>query len=867
MYDIKRQHQLQEIDDDADGEGEIVEDPINNDDDTSTSSIKKGCWYSISIPGSEIFPQSIANYLTGNQKNQENIEQLRKHLFAMGWKIERKHEKKQNMTRYRYKSDDGIYYYSLFKVCQHLHTTQGFMTIRKKPVPLPTSSLEKKQCIESNCSPIASVSESAPLLATICDQEQVTRRRPSPCKQELVLNHLTSMAEEVPLSGIKQQDQCIVGYNCPLSTKSIRALRNNSGGVVEEEQGIERNSDLYFKRSKKQLKRPDCIFVEKEECPQAVRDYCTLESRKGNFRRNDSVDIKQLILEVKMHLSFEGWKFWYINKGSDRRELRYCSPKGKVFISLITACRAWMEDEMAADRYDDGLSAHKNLDESKFFQVPSIEFEENSLDLAVAPFIEELLHHQTNAFSIGKGNIDGPPVASSCNRMKRSLVDGSTDSQKKNKSKKSCLPFNQGVVVDERDSKHELELSKRPTQRNAILSSLIDNGVVLQGQEVSYLHKKDLHPMATGQITYEGIKCYCCGKVYGLSSFEVHAGSNNHRPAANIVLQDGRSLFDCQLQLTCGNRSDSICSVCYDGGDLLLCESCPSVFHLSCVGLEDVPQGEWYCPSCRCGICDNGDFDGVSGCYSKKTVIYCDQCNREYHVGCLGDGELAELKRCHKGNWFCSPKCSKIFAGLQELVGKINPTGAEGLTWTILRSEKVNRHSVDTYPVESQSKHHRKLLGARRVLHECFERMNDPRTNREMITDVVFSKESDLNRNNYSGFYTMLLEKENEIVSVAPIRIFSEKVAEMPLIGTTFNYRRKGMCRLFMTNLEKMLSDLGVERLFLPSAPSLLETWTHSFGFTKITRSERSQFLQHTYLEFLGTSLCQKLLMTPAATT
>lgn len=36
-------------------------------------------------------------------------------------------------------------------------------------------------------------------------------------------------------------------------------------------------------------------------------------------------------------------------------------------------------------------------------------------------------------------------------------------------------------------------------------------------------------------------------------------------------------------------------------------------------------------------------------------------------------------------------------------------------------------------------------------------------------------------------------------------RIFSEKVAEMPLIGTTFNYRRKGMCRLFMTNLEKVI--------------------------------------------------------------
>jgi hypothetical protein len=33
-------------------------------------------------------------------------------------------------------------------------------------------------------------------------------------------------------------------------------------------------------------------------------------------------------------------------------------------------------------------------------------------------------------------------------------------------------------------------------------------------------------------------------------------------------------------------ESDSICSICNDGGDILLCDGCPSAFHHACVGLE-----------------------------------------------------------------------------------------------------------------------------------------------------------------------------------------------------------------------------------------------------------------------------------------
>lgn len=54
--------------------------------------------------------------------------------------------------------------------------------------------------------------------------------------------------------------------------------------------------------------------------------------------------------------------------------------------------------------------------------------------------------------------------------------------------------------------------------------------------------------------------------------------------------------------------------------------------------------------------------------------------------------------------------------------------------------------------------------------------------------------------------------------------------------------------------------QLGVERLVLPAVPSVLETWTTSFGFAKMTSSERSQFLDYTFLDFQDTIMCQKLL-------
>ena len=139
-----------------------------------------------------------------------------------------------------------------------------------------------------------------------------------------------------------------------------------------------------------------------------------------------------------------------------------------------------------------------------------------------------------------------------------------------------------------------------------VLSYLIDNSIILPRCKVYYKVKgrhRKVCTFADGKITRDGIKCNCCMGIYSFVGFENHAsGSSTCRPSARIFLEDGRSLLDCQIKMmhdhktreTSGKsfsglslvENDYICSVCHYGGELILCDKCPSSFHKTCLGLE-----------------------------------------------------------------------------------------------------------------------------------------------------------------------------------------------------------------------------------------------------------------------------------------
>lgn len=111
------------------------------------------------------------------------------------------------------------------------------------------------------------------------------------------------------------------------------------------------------------------------------------------------------------------------------------------------------------------------------------------------------------------------------------------------------------------------------------------------------------------------------------------------------------------------------------------------------------------------------------------------------------------------------------------------------------------------------------------------------------------------------GFYTVILEREGEMISVATLRIFGKRVAEIPFVATRVQCRKQGLCGILMNEIEKQLTYLGVEEIVLPSTPKVIDTWTNSFDFEKMTLSVKSKFLDHVFLDFEDTIMCHKLLV------
>ncbi|KAJ4961201.1 hypothetical protein NE237_021111 [Protea cynaroides] len=385
---------------------------------------------------------------------------------------------------------------------------------------------------------------------------------------------------------------------------------------------------------------------------------------------------------------------------------------------------------------------------------------------------------------------------------------------------------------------------QRPTRAEDVNEERVTNGIQI-GRKLKSPSNDDRRPTRAEEVNEERVNN---GIRFGR---KLKSSSNDQSPTTLAEKQMIRDSHNMK-----GYRYDDICSICHEDGDVLLCDRCPSVFHLNCLGLEEIPNGKWFCPSCMCGICGNSQFNENKEEFTENTSSVCDQCQHEFHVGCLRRKGFTKLKACSKGNWFCSKKCEKIFVGLHAILGKsIHVENSDdNLFWTILRYNS-NECCTDT-----MMEFHAKLNVALGIIQESFQPIREPYSNSDLIEDVVFSKGSVLNRLNFQGFYIVLLEREDEVMCVATLRVHGEKVAEVPLVATPARHRRQGMCRTLMDAIEKKLTELGVNRLILPAAQQVLDTWIDHFGFSKMMDSERKKFLSYTFLYFQKAIMCQRLL-------
>ncbi|CAA3013300.1 Histone acetyltransferase [Olea europaea subsp. europaea] len=482
---------------------------------------------------------------------------------------------------------------------------------------------------------------------------------------------------------------------------------------------------------------------------------------------------------------------------------------------------------------------------------------------------------------------------------------GSLQSSMKHKSHKKILKKSSNfspVSMSLKSATSSLSAQKsswKITKKDQSMHKIVfEDGGLPDGTEVAYYsHGKKLRD---GYKMGSGIICRCCNILISPSQFEAHAGwASRKKPYMYIYTSNGVSLHEYAISLLKDRRysakdSDDLCIICADGGKLVLCDGCPRAFHKECASLSSIPPGKWYCTYCRnmfqrerfvehnanavaagrmsgvdpikqitnrcirivknpgeleviaCVICRGYDY-GKSG-FSPRTVIFCDQCEKEYHVGCLKKSKIADLKELPKGKWFCSVDCKRIYVALQNLVS----SGAEKLSDSSLgdirKKHKENDLDSDTDLDVSWrllsakvSSHETRVLLSQTVaiFHECFDPIVDTETGRDFIPSMVYG---------------------SKVVSAGIIRIFGQDIAELPLAATRMGNQRKGYFQILYSCIEKLLAFLNVRTFVLPAADEAKSIWTDKFGFQIISQEQldNHRLTCSQMVSFKGTSMLGK---------
>uniref|UniRef100_A0A672JA51 Uncharacterized protein n=1 Tax=Salarias fasciatus TaxID=181472 RepID=A0A672JA51_SALFA len=114
------------------------------------------------------------------------------------------------------------------------------------------------------------------------------------------------------------------------------------------------------------------------------------------------------------------------------------------------------------------------------------------------------------------------------------------------------------------------------------------------------------------------------------------------------------------------------CEVCQQGGEIILCDTCPRAYHLVCLDpeMEKAPEGKWSCPHCEkegiqweakdeedeeeeaAGEEEDDHMEFCRVCKDGGELLCCDTCPSSYHIHCLNP----PLPEIPNGEWLC-PRC------------------------------------------------------------------------------------------------------------------------------------------------------------------------------------------------------------------
>ncbi|PHT36649.1 hypothetical protein CQW23_24349 [Capsicum baccatum] len=449
------------------------------------------------------------------------------------------------------------------------------------------------------------------------------------------------------------------------------------------------------------------------------------------------------------------------------------------------------------------------------------------------------------------------------------------------------------------ESKKPAEGGTKKRDNDLHRSLFMPNGLP-DGTDLAYYSKGK--KVLGGYKQGNGIVCSCCDTEISPSQFESHAGcAAKRQPYRHIYTSNGLTLHDIALMLANGqsiatNNSDDMCTICGDAGELICCEGCPRAFHAACLGLQCTPTSGWLCSYCRdnfvpgrrtagdagpimirltrvvkapesegggCVVCRTPDFSASK--FDDRTVMLCDQCEKEYHVGCLRESGLCDLKELPKDKWFCCNDCHKVYVVLQNCVLK----GAEVIpapAAAVVTKKHVQNCLMDTTTNDIQwrilsgksrfTEHLPLLSNAAVIFRECF----DPivaKSGRDLIPVMVYGR--NISGQEFGGMYCVVLIVKSVVVSAGLLRIFGQEVAELPLVATSRQNQGKGYFRALFGCIEILLSSMHVKTLVLPAAEEAESIWTNKLGFRKMTDERYRKYSKDFQLTiFKGTSMLEK---------
>ncbi|KAK2974208.1 hypothetical protein RJ640_014474, partial [Escallonia rubra] len=375
-----------------------------------------------------------------------------------------------------------------------------------------------------------------------------------------------------------------------------------------------------------------------------------------------------------------------------------------------------------------------------------------------------------------------------------------------------------------------------------------------------------------------GIVCSHCDTEISPSQFEAHAGmAAKRQPYRHIYTSTGRTLHDIALLLANGqnlatSNSDDMCAVCGDGGELIICDGCPRAFHAGCLGEQFVPTGDWHCPYCKdkfgpgrkadgesrpilirlarvvkpsecetggCVVCRANDFSVAT--FDDRTVMLCDQCEKEYHVGCLRNSGLCDLKELPKEKWFCCNDCNMIHVAMQNILLK----GTEVVPASVLSIINKKHREKGLIDIAANEIEWRILSGKSRcpehlpllsriaaIFRECF----DPivaKSGRDLIPIMVYGR--NISGQEFGGMFCVVLIVKSVVVSAGLLRIFGREAAELPMVATSRGNQGNGYFLALFSCIERLLFSMNVENLVLPAAEEAESIWTNKLGFRKMS--------------------------------